>query len=210
MKFVQDKPGSHQNPVLAFANRQAAGLPELRFAEQEVLSIAAFYARYYRTFPLFDTNATETAFKTLAPNYAILHLAAHAELNTVNPLFSRIRLSPDDQSDGALEVHEIYELPLEQTDLVVLSACDTKLGQLSRGDDLVGLTRAFLYAGAPSVIASLWKVDDLVTRDFMTAFYFFFAQNHSAADALRSAQRLTRSRYPHPYYWAAFTLVGRP
>lgn len=225
--FFKGRVNSAQDTILALANSKAQGLPNLPCAAQEVQALATFYPRYYRTFSLFgSTNhspdvclhqdntpficATETALKTLAPAYSIVHLAAHGELNVANPLFSRILLVPDDHNDGALEVHEIYELSLDRTELVVLSACDTQLGQLSQGDDLIGLTRAFMYAGAPSVIASLWKVDDQATRDFMVAFYFFLKHSPTKADALRAAQRLIRAKYPHPYYWAAFILTGDP
>ena len=79
-----------------------------------------------------------------------------------------------------------------------------------RGDDMIGLTRAFMYAGAPTVIASLWKVDDLATYEFMTAFYEQLQHGKSKAAALRNAQKLTRQTYPYPYYWAAFMLTGEP
>jgi CHAT domain-containing protein len=227
LAFFRERAHSAEETILAIANSEAQGLPNLPCADQEVQALATFYPRYYRTFSLFGsknppletrlrqdnapfTSATETALKTLAPDYSILHLAAHGELNVANPLFSRILLVPDDHNDGVLEVHEIYELELDRTELVVLSACDTQLGQLSRGDDLIGLTRAFMYAGAPSVIASLWKVNDQVTRDFMVAFYFFLKHSPTKADALRAAQRLIRKKYPHPYYWAAFVLTGDP
>ena len=116
----------------------------------------------------------------------------------------------DAANDGALEVHEVYTLDLKQTDLVVLSACDTQLGEQSRGDDIIGLNRAFLYAGAASILASLWAVDDRAACDFMTAFYLHLKQGRSKVEALRRAQQITRAKYPHPYYWAAFVLTGDP
>lgn len=91
---------------------------------------------------------------------------------------------------------------------MVLSACQTQLGAQSRGDDIVGLGRAFLYAGSPSVIASLWNVDDEATEVLMTAFYHHLKDGQGKAQALRSAQAETRARYPHPFYWAAFVLTG--
>ncbi len=119
-------------------------------------------------------------------------------------------LSSDKENDGVLEVHEVYEMDLTQTDLVVLSACETKLGKRSRGDDIIGLNRAFIYAGASSVIATLWKVNDRATKDFMIAFYKQLKHGKSKAEALRTAQRKIRATYPHPYYWAGFVLTGDP
>jgi CHAT domain-containing protein len=92
----------------------------------------------------------------------------------------------------------------------VLSACETQLGAQSRGDDLVGLTRAFLYAGAPTVIASLWSVNDQATAVLMAAFYRHLRAGASKAQALQAAQAETRAAYPHPYYGAAFVLTGDP
>src|SRR5207248_1986499 len=134
--------------------------------------------------------------------YHILHLAAHAELNQRHPLFSRILLGATESDGGSLAVHEVYEMNLANTELVVLSACDTQLGAQSRGDDLVGLNRAFIYAGAPSVIASLWDVDDEATAVLMVAFYTHLQAGESKARALQAAQAETRARFPHPYYWS--------
>ena len=126
------------------------------------------------------------------------------------PLFSRILLSPDGRNDGSLDVAEVYGLDLARTDLVVLSACETQLGAQSRGDDIVGLSRAFIYAGTPSVVGSLWSVNDRATAVLMTALYQRLAEGMNKAEALQAAQAETRARFPHPYYWAAFVLTGDP
>ncbi len=202
----------YYNSHLLISGRDTLQISSLRKTQEDVPLLGGPGLE----FPLMETQwghkqrATETAFKNLASQFSILHLAAHAKLNTRNPLFSRILLSSDEKNDGTLEVHEIYELDLEKTNLVVLSACNTKLGKISRGDDIIGLNRAFIYAGAPSVLASLWKVDDLTTRDFMIAFYLQLTSRKSKADALRAAYRITRYKYPHPYYWAGFVLTGAP
>jgi CHAT domain-containing protein len=101
-------------------------------------------------------------------------------------------------------------MDLARTNLVVLSACQTQLGAQSKGDDIVGLNRAFIYAGASSVIASLWTVDDETTSLLMKSFYGHLKQGMSRAAALQAAQTATRKKYPHPYYWAAFVLTGDP
>src|SRR4029077_7941258 len=113
--------------------------------------------------------------------------------------------------DGFLRLHEIYNLKLS-ADLVVLSACQTGLGKEIKGEGLVGLTRGFMYAGAPRVVASLWKVDDKATAELMRRFYSGMLGPAALrpAAALRSAQvDLWKTRgWENPYYWAAFTLQG--
>ena len=150
----------------------------------------------------------------MAARYDVIHLATHGYLNKLNPLLSGIELEPDPSEDGRLEVHEILRLRLRAR-LVTLSACETALGasyftEVPAGDDFVGLTRAFLFAGSHSVLASLWKVDDRSTLELMEAFYRHRERTESA-EALVAAQRLMRQgngRYRHPYFWAAFVLVG--
>ena len=99
----------------------------------------------------------------LSPQNDIIHFASHAELSEGDPLASAMLLSKSDKEDGRLEVREIFGMDLKAS-LVVLSACQTGLGKLSNGDELVGLTRAFIYAGTPSVVASLWNVEDSSAR----------------------------------------------
>lgn len=101
---------------------------------------------------------------------------------------------------------KLYSLNLE-VDLVTLSACETGLSKIANGDDLVGLTRGFLYAGSSSIVASLWKVDDRATAELMTRFYKELLKNDKV-EALREAQLETKKKYPHPYYWASFQLTG--
>jgi CHAT domain-containing protein len=101
-------------------------------------------------------------------------------------------------------------MDLTRTKLVALSACETLLGSQSKGDEIVGLNRAFIYAGASSVIASLWTVDDEATSLLMKAFQSHLKQGMSNAAALQAAQAATRKKKPHPYYWAAFVLTGDP
>ena len=190
--------------VLAVAQSQATGLPSLQFVDEEAGSVA----KIYHTQPLLTSRATKAELLKRASDYNVLHIAAHAELNAVSPLFSRIRLSPDDNDGGTIEVREIYGMDLAKTNLVVLSACETQLGALSKGDDIVGLNRAFIYAGASSVIASLWTVNDEATSLLMKEFYRHLKEGISKAAALKAAQAATRKKFPHPYYWAAFVLNG--
>lgn len=177
----------------------------------------------------------------------ILHLAAHGTFNPVAPLNSLIALAPDkpasntenpQSADGWLTVGEVYGLDLKKTDLVVLSACETNLGDLSEGDELVGLTRAFIFAGTPSVIATLWNVDDFTTTLLMEHFYTYLRSGMGKTEALRQAQvwlrdltvsglrgnyselikgteyehllklEATERPFANPYYWSGFVLSG--
>jgi CHAT domain-containing protein len=121
-------------------------------------------------------------------------------------LKSALLLAPDSQYNGVLSVDKLYSLNLD-ANLVTLSACETGLSKIANGDDLVGLTRGFLYAGSSSIVASLWKVDDRATSELMARFYKELQGNDKMA-ALREAQLETKKKYPHPYYWASFQLTG--
>lgn len=190
--------------MLALAQANAAGWPPLHYVDQEADAIA----RLYQGKALLTGQASKAEFLRLAGDYNILHIASHAQLNTRSPLFSRILLTPDQNGIQGLEVREVYELNLSHTGLVVLSACETQLGTQSRGDDIVGLNRAFIFAGASTVIASLWTVDDQATGFLMRSFYNHLKRGTGKAEALRMAQSETRRRYPNPYYWSAFVLTG--
>lgn len=184
----------------------AVGNPDgsLEHAATEAKSVA----RQYGSEPLLGPAASEGAVVSQANRAGILHLAAHAVLNPINPLFTRIELAPDEGHDGYLEMHEVFGLDLSKTGLVVLSACRTQLGRLSAGDEIEGLTRAFLYAGTPAVVSSLWDVQDESTSVLMDRFYSHLRKGKGRAEALRRAQIETRQRYPHPFHWAAFVLTG--
>jgi CHAT domain-containing protein len=146
--------------------------------------------------------------KQQAPGTKTLHLAAHGIFNPDSPLDSLIALAPDNENDGWLTVGEVYGLDLHNASLVVLSACDTQMGQLTAGDEFVGLTRALFFAGAPTVVASLWSVDDEATSLLMEHFYAYLRDGMGKGEALRQAQADIREQYPNPYYWAAFVLNG--
>ena len=122
------------------------------------------------------------------------------------PLHSALLLAPTSNDDGLLRVADLYRLQLN-ADLVSLSACETALSSVANGDDLLGFTRGFLYAGTRSIVSSLWKVDDRATRDLMLAFYRNL-QDRDKAQALAQAQRAIKQQFPHPFYWAAFQLTG--
>ena len=178
----------------------------LPFARAESRTVAELL----HTTPLLGEKARERALLDRAGDVDILHLAAHAVYDPQSPLFSRIELADGDGEDGALEVHEIYDLDLAETNLVVLSACESGRGEISGGDKVLGLTRAFFYAGSPSVITSLWRVDDEATAILMERFYRHLQQSPTIAEALRRAQleMLAEDRWREPYFWASFYLHG--
>lgn len=206
LRFLPKKCSPRTDKLLALGNPEIdEPLPDLQFAQEEVEAIAFMF----NTKALVGKDATESAVWSKAPNAEIVHIAAHGEYDPNNPLFSTIYLAKDDQRNGRLEVHKVYELDLRAvTNLVVLSACQTNLGELSQGDEVIGLNRAFIYAGTPNVIASLWKVDDKATSVLMEWFYTHLKKGMGKAEALRQAEIETRKDYRHPFYWAAFVLAG--
>lgn len=184
MQFTQEKRRAMGQRVLAFGNPDLGDANmRLQFAEVEAKQI---YSLYPQSTVLLDKEATEEKAKTLSPQNDIIHFATHADLNENDPLASAVLLVKSEKEDGRLEVREIFGMDLK-ANLVVLSACETGLGKLSSGDELVGLTRAFIYAGTPSVVASLWNVEDSSTAQLMASFYKNL-KTMSKVEALRQAQ----------------------
>jgi CHAT domain-containing protein len=138
--------------------------------------------------------------------FGIVHLASHGEFDPINPLFSAIRLTPDRKANGKLQADEVFGLNIT-ADLVVLSACQTGLGDIRGGDDVVGLNRAFIFAGTHALMSSLWRVSDVSTAILMKQFYREYARGDKAG-SLRKAMLHVKNRYPHPGYWGAFVLTG--
>jgi CHAT domain-containing protein/Tfp pilus assembly protein PilF len=187
----------------------------LRHAPEEARAVDALFRPHARM--LIGAEATESRFKQVAGEFRMLHLATHGHFNRTSPLLSGLELEADAGDDGILRVHEILDLPL-QANLVTLSACDTALGSgyfadTPAGDEFVALNRAFLAAGSASVMATLWQVDDEASVSLMKQFYGRLRTSIAegdAANALALAQRSLR-RSPqlgHPYYWAAYVVIG--
>jgi CHAT domain-containing protein len=206
--FYRQPDNGNGQALLALAPARS----RLRFATQEADSVRRLFPR--GSLALVGSKATETVFKETAGRYDIVHFATHGYFNRANPIFSGVELEADQDNDGGLDVHEILGLRLHAS-LVTLSACDTALGsgyfaEVPAGDEFVGLTRAFLFAGSSSVVASLWEVNDRSTLRFMGSFYRGL-RPAGGADALAQAQRDMLRRggpYRHPYYWAPFVLAG--
>ena len=203
LRAKKELPGG---PPLVMARAAPEGLPMLRYAEDEARAVAGLYGEQ----ALLGDAASETAFRASSGRHGIIHVAAHAELNWISPLFSRLVLASAGSDDGFLEIHEIYRLDLEPVDLVTLSACETNLGPRSNGDDVVALADAFFVAGARTVVSTLWRVRDRESSELMKAFYAHLRKGHGKAAALKDARSQVRATFPHPHSWAAFVLIGDP
>jgi CHAT domain-containing protein len=195
------------NPALA----ATANLPPLPNTEKQVRELGALFGATVSKIYL-GAEASEQRFKAEAANYSILNLATHGIFDDQQPMASRVLLAQAGNEDGALEAHEIMRLQLK-ADLVVLSACETARGHIGPGEGVIGLTWAFLNAGAPTVVVSQWQVREDSTAALMQAFYRHIktpTANLTRAEALRQAALsvMKDNRYRHPFYWAGFVLVG--
>lgn len=176
---------------------------DLPSAQREAVQVAGLYPA---SKALVRQAASKTAVKDFGNGFEILHIASHGHFDSDAPLKSGLLLAKGTEPNGSLTVEDLYSMRLD-VDLVTLSACETGLGKVASGDDVVGLTRGFLYAGARTIVSSLWQVDDEATAKLMTSFYRNL-QGFGKREALRLAQMEVRKAYPHPFYWAAFQVVG--
>ncbi len=185
---------------------------------EEVKSIATLFSQHQMSYKIMlDTNATETNFKSLnLNNFKILHIATHGFIFSQKPELSALIFSKESTpDDGFLYVNEIYNMSISSS-LVTLSACETGLGKISKGEGVLGISRAFIYAGAKNLIISLWKVADEPTKELMTSFYSnLLDQNNQITNqthyskALQQAKlKMINSKLNHPYFWASFILIG--
>lgn len=175
-------------------------------AETEVNHLAIAFGN--RANKLIGDAATESRVQTEMPNHGIIHLATHGVTRADDPLTSFLIFTPDQTQEGMLQARDIFRLDLE-AELVTLSACQTGLGQLS-AEGIIGLSRAFIAAGARSVLVSLWSVSDQATSLLMRAFYRQYLAGDGKAEALRKAVSEVKAKpeYGHPRYWAGFILIG--
>ena len=205
-----------ENAMREVSERDARDLTRLPFSRSEAVKIASLTAENKRLLALdFRANRSLVVGDALSP-YRYIHFATHGLLNSQSPELSGLVLSlVNDQGEsqlGVLRLGDIYKLKLS-ADLVVLSACRTGLGKEVRGEGVMGLTRGFMHAGVPRVIASLWSVDDAATSELMARFYReLLVGKKSPAAALRAAQisMAKGKQWQSPYFWAAFTLQGEP
>jgi CHAT domain-containing protein len=217
LKHCRDHARSRQLTALALANPtpRLAGSTDLLYAADEVAAVKRHFGE--QAVVRIGQEATETQLKGAAGTVDLLHLATHYAVDERDPMRSALDLAPSPVDDGRLEVREVMGLGVG-ADLVVVSGCSTANGEIAgecpAGDDWVGLTRAFLHAGAPSVLGTLWPVNDRSSARFMDRFYEFLPAAGKGG-AVAAAQRemlggLVRggSDLQDPYYWAPFVLIG--
>ncbi|MEM8528529.1 MAG: CHAT domain-containing tetratricopeptide repeat protein, partial [Bacteroidota bacterium] len=200
LKFGGFAPIFSGEKVVALRNTMLNELPYSRTEVQQINKLM-------QGEPFFKQNASLENFKQQAGEFNILHLSTHAALDDQNPDQSRIHLY-----DDYITVNEIYNLPI-RADLTVLSACETGVGKFKRGEGLLSLARAFMYAGCPSLVTSLWQVNDQKTASLMINFYGELANGRTKAKALQIAQinylnNISTAQAAHPFYWAAFVQTG--
>jgi CHAT domain-containing protein len=223
-------PDSSQTAAVSATAAATASAPATRIrgylpsTKKEVTGIMDAFENHYGLFERWFDNKSRVYLEKDAKeenlklaglgDYRYLHFATHGLVNEKNPKLSGLLLAQEDSTskeDGILHLGEIYNLNLK-ADLVVLSACETGLGQIAKGEGIIGLTRGFLYAGASNLLVSLWQVSDATTADLMVDFYDKMLGGMSKSAALREAklQMIRRhAEYARPYYWAPFILVGR-
>lgn len=206
MQFTREKKRAGGERALVMGNPSLGDAAyDLRFAEREAREVALVFPK---SVVYVEAEASKPRAVAESPEYDMLHFAVHAELDEEDPMGSALLLAGVGKDDGRLKVGEVFALDLK-AGMVVLSACETGLGKLSNGDELVGLTRAFIYAGTPSVVTTLWKVNDRASYELMREFYRKL-KTDKKSEALRQAQLKTMEQFPEPFYWAAYELTGEP
>lgn len=205
------------NTLLAFGNpitKVTSFLGALPYAEKEVNKIAELFPANNSLIEV-GANATIEKFQATCSKYSLIHMATHGLIDEEHPMDSALALAPDNKFDGLMTVKDILSLPKLNCKLIVLSACQTAKGKIT-GDGVVGLSRAFIVAGTPSIIVSQWNVDDVMTEYQMIRFYKQFLAGKDKAYSLRQAQLETiafmekggSTNRANPRYWAAFELIG--
>jgi len=208
--------GARENIRLSFGikagdyNKFANSLSPLPFSEEEIEAITAFFPQDQRKIFLGNQAREDLLKDSSRSAYQIIHLACHGIIDESVPYRSSLILSPNHSTgdDGILHAWELYNLKLK-ANLVVLSACQTGSGAIEKAEGVLGLTRIFFYAGANSILSTLWTISDKSTVFFMRSFYENLSLGYSKAQALRSAKiAMMNSSYSDPYYWAGFVLSG--
>jgi CHAT domain-containing protein len=199
---LQRSPGLANGRLLAVAD------PGIPAATEEVTAIAKLFPARSRV--LTSPLARERDVKTAIADYDVVHLSVHGKFDAAEPLLSYLELGRGGGDDGKLTAAEMFGLPLAKNRLVVLSACETGRAEATHANEVIGIERALLYAGAPALVLSQWQVDAEATARWMQAFY---EAGHTQAlpDAARTALKAIKAmpQYRHPHYWAAFTMIGR-
>ena len=182
--------------------------PTIGAAKAEVEAIATLYPNRHKV--VKEVLVKKADLKAWAGDYDLLHLSVHGQFSAKEPLLSHLTLHADGQDDGKLTAAEMFGLPLEQTRLVVLSACETGQTEATHANEILGMERALLYAGAQALILSSWQVDAASTALWMQVFYKE-AQTKPASEAAHLALMAVKNHpsYGHPYHWGPFLMIGR-
>jgi CHAT domain-containing protein/Tfp pilus assembly protein PilF len=189
--------------------RSGRALGDLPAVKQEVAQVRRLLGKQ-GVAAVLEAAATPERARQIAQNARVVHFACHARADNVDPLGSGLLLAPAGSDEGLLTAADVVSKWRLRADVVMLSACETAVGQVRRYEGMYGLARAFLFAGSRSVGASLWRVDDVSTARLMGAFYRGYASGVPKAEALRRAQvgLLRRKEYSDPYFWSGFILIG--
>ncbi|MEM6807127.1 MAG: CHAT domain-containing protein, partial [Bacteroidota bacterium] len=240
MKFLESKPSQKKEMMLAFApgyltkgeifagkkgseSRSCEDIFDPNFTELTQSKLELDKILSHIGGERFDSlEARENKFKELAKDHRLIHLSMHGFIDNCDPMYSGLAFTPksmleksgekiskDPTNDGILHAYEIYNMQLN-AELLVMSACETGLGEIQKGEGVMSIARAFAYAGSKNTIMSLWQVEESATRRLMDVLYKHIAAGKGKDDALQLAKKEYIHRYQnaHPYYWAGFTLIG--
>ncbi|MDD5170130.1 MAG: CHAT domain-containing protein, partial [Syntrophales bacterium] len=199
VSFQKERKDSVRGTIVLSDELLRNGLAPLPGTKDEVDAIGKLFSN-----PVLVTGREMTSAKVeeSAKGKSVVHFATHGILDPLHPLFSGLLLS-----DKILTTVDIFGMEIDSP-MVVLSACNTAGGELSKGDEIVGISRAFMYAGSPLVVASLWSVSDESTTMLMKCFYEGVRAGKPASLAMRDAQLKVMEEYPEPFYWAPFVVMG--
>jgi len=197
-----------RSPGLAGGRLLAVADPGITAARPEVEAIAKLFPG--RSKVVADELAREADVKTWVRDFDVIHLSVHGKFDAAEPMLSYLNLGRGGGDDGRLTAVEMFGLPLDKSRLVVLSACETGRAEATHGNETLGMVRALIYAGAGTLVLSYWEVDSAATALWMQTFYEA-AQSRPVPEAARTALARVKARpeFSHPYYWAAFTMIGR-
>jgi CHAT domain-containing protein len=193
--------------LVAFGNPKIEPKYDLPGAQREVDQLVTVFSG---ATSYMGAEATKTRFKQVAADSPVLHVAAHAETDLIDPLHSRILLANENGAQNFLEASEVLALDLSKVSLVTLSACESALGRIANGDEVLGFPRSFLSAGVDSMIASLWPVADDATMLLMSTSYQQLREGADLQTAMQAGQLavLRQPKLSHPFFWAPFNLIG--
>ncbi len=190
-------------------SRYRGNLKPLPFSREEVKNILELVGGSLR----IDGEATERNFKRYAPGYNILHMAMHTLIDEINPMFSKLVFTQDNDTieDGLLNTFEIYNLSLS-ANMAVLSSCKSGWGKFISGEGVLSLARGFLYAGVQSIVMTLWEIEDQSSAEVMTLFYKYLRRGQTKDEALRNAKleflENADMLKSHPYFWGGYIVIG--